>query len=73
MKLDKRALLMGSILFASPCALIAAPVSVAPAVVPLSNGGQANIAVSNTDPNLFSVAGDRVIAINSLDGELSRY
>lgn len=72
MKLDKRVLLMSSVLLVSPCAVIAAPMSVAPAIVPLSNGGQANIAVSNTDPNLFSVADDRVIAINSLDGELTR-
>ena len=72
MKLDKRVLLMSSVLLVSPCTVIAAPMSVAPAIVPLSNGGQANIAVSNTDPNLFSVAGDRVIAINSLDGELTR-
>ena len=72
MKLDKRVLLMSSVLLVSPCTVIAAPMSVSPAIVPLSNGGQANIAVSNTDPNLFSVAGDRVIAINSLDGELTR-
>lgn len=29
--------------------------TLAPTVVPLTNGGQANIAVSNTDPNLFTV------------------
>jgi hypothetical protein len=28
--------------------------TLAPTVVPLANGGQANIAVSNTDPNLFT-------------------
>jgi hypothetical protein len=38
---------------------------------PLTNGGQANIAVSNTDPNLFTVPGDRITAINSLDGGLT--
>jgi conjugal transfer pilus assembly protein TraE len=32
---------------------------------------QANIAVSNTDPNLFTVPGDRITAINSLDGGLT--
>jgi conjugal transfer pilus assembly protein TraK len=37
----------------------------------LANGGQANIAVSNTDPNLFTVPGDRITAINSLDGGLT--
>ncbi|WP_228709037.1 TraK domain-containing protein [Klebsiella pneumoniae] len=45
--------------------------TLAPTVVPLTNGGQANIAVSNTDPNLFTVPGDRITAINSLDGGLT--
>lgn len=31
--------------------------TLAPVVVSLANGGQANIAVSNTDPNLFTVPG----------------
>lgn len=49
-------------LFISGCLLLAAPAmsatlsgTLAPTVVPLTNGGQANIAVSNTDPNLFTV------------------
>ncbi|HIE2223933.1 TPA: type-F conjugative transfer system secretin TraK [Serratia marcescens] len=50
----------------------AAPAAVSATVVPLANGGQASIAVSNTDPNLFTVAGDRVTALTSLDGELTR-
>ncbi|MBH2566943.1 type-F conjugative transfer system secretin TraK [Serratia marcescens] len=50
----------------------AAPAAVPATVVPLANGGQASIAVSNTDPNLFTVAGDRVTALTSLDGELTR-
>lgn len=50
----------------------AAPVALLPTVVPLANGGQASIAISNTDPNLFTVAGDRVTALTSLDGELTR-
>ena len=48
-------------LFISGCLLLAAPAmsatlsgTLAPTVVPLTNGGQANIAVSNTDPNLYS-------------------
>ncbi|MCP9269141.1 type-F conjugative transfer system secretin TraK [Xenorhabdus sp. XENO-1] len=41
-------------------------------IVSLSNGGQANIALSKSDPNLFTVAGDRITAINSLDGQLTR-
>ncbi|MFJ5855717.1 type-F conjugative transfer system secretin TraK [Enterobacter cancerogenus] len=51
---------------------IAAPQAQTATVVPLSNGGQASIALSNTDPNLFTVAGDRVTALTSLDGELTR-
>jgi conjugal transfer pilus assembly protein TraK len=31
--------------------------TLAPTVVPLTNGGQANIAVSNTDPNLLLYPG----------------
>lgn len=65
-------------LFISGCLLFMAPAmsatlsgTLAPTVVPLANGGQANIAVSNTDPNLFTVPGDRITAINSLDGGLT--
>ncbi|MDF3686150.1 type-F conjugative transfer system secretin TraK, partial [Enterobacter hormaechei] len=39
---------------------VAAPAALSATIVPLTNGGQASIAVSNTDPNLFTVAGDRV-------------
>lgn len=65
-------------LFISGCLFMMSPVfsatlsgTLAPTVVPLANGGQANIAVSNTDPNLFTVPGDRITAINSLDGGLT--
>ena len=65
-------------LFISGCLLFMVPAmsatlsgTLAPTVVPLTNGGQANIAVSNTDPNLFTVPGDRITAINSLDGGLT--
>ncbi|WP_058914085.1 MULTISPECIES: type-F conjugative transfer system secretin TraK [Enterobacteriaceae] len=65
-------------LFISGCLCFAAPAisatqngTLVPTVVPLANGGQANIAVSNTDPNLFTVPGDRITAINSLDGGLT--
>ncbi|MEZ2578085.1 type-F conjugative transfer system secretin TraK [Buttiauxella ferragutiae] len=51
---------------------LAAPAALSATVVPLANGGQASITVSNTDPNLFTVAGDRVTALTSLDGELTR-
>ncbi|MBW6099739.1 type-F conjugative transfer system secretin TraK [Escherichia coli] len=39
--------------------------------MPMVNGGQASIAISNTSPNLFTVPGDRIIAVNSLDGALT--
>ena len=51
---------------------IAAPQAQDATVVPLANGGQASIALSNTDTNLFTGAGDRVTALTSLDGELTR-
>lgn len=65
-------------LFISGCLFLVVPAFAAPAggtltptIVPLVNGGQANIAISNTDPNLFTVPGDRITAINSLDGGLT--
>lgn len=65
-------------LFISGCLFMMSPAfsathsgTLSPTVVPLANGGQANIAVSNTDPNLFTVPGDRITAINSLDGGLT--
>ncbi len=45
--------------------------SLAPTVVPMVNGGQASIAISNTSPNLCTVPGDRIIAVTSLDGALT--
>ncbi|ELM3737406.1 type-F conjugative transfer system secretin TraK [Edwardsiella piscicida] len=71
MKINKPLLLAGLLLLAG-YSQAAIRVGAAPTLVPLSNGGQANIAVSNTDPNLFTVAGDRITAINSLEGELTR-
>lgn len=50
---------------------MAANGTLAPTVVPMVNGGQASIAISNTSPNLFTVPGDRIIAVNSLDGALT--
>ncbi|MEI4926624.1 conjugal transfer protein TraP, partial [Klebsiella pneumoniae] len=38
--------------------------TLAPTVVPMVNGGQASIAISNTSPNLFTVPGDRIKEIN---------
>eukprot|EP01132_Coremiostelium_polycephalum_P011850 gene11850-14496_t len=50
---------------------MAANGTLAPTVVPMVNGGQASIAISNISPNLFTVPGDRIIAVNSLDGALT--
>ena len=61
----------GYLLFMAPAMSVTLSGTLAPTVVPLTNGGQANIAVSNTDPNLFTVPGDRITAINSLDGGLT--
>ncbi|EAA1752705.1 hypothetical protein HG838_004261 [Salmonella enterica] len=43
--------------------------TLAPVVVSLANGGQANIAVSNTDPNLFTVVA--VSALNLLTSDVA--
>lgn len=61
----------GCLFFSLPAISATLSGTLAPTVVPLANGGQANIAVSNTDPNLFTVPGDRITAINSLDGGLT--
>ncbi|EIZ3480824.1 type-F conjugative transfer system secretin TraK, partial [Escherichia coli] len=53
------------------CNVMAGAGTLAPTVVPMVNGGQASIAISNTSPNLFTVPGDRIIAVNSLDGALT--
>ncbi|PEH74459.1 type-F conjugative transfer system secretin TraK [Edwardsiella tarda] len=71
MKINKPLLLVSALLLAS-YSQAGIRAATAPTLVPLSNGGQANIALSNTDPNLFTVAGDRITAINSLEGELTR-
>ena len=61
----------GCLFFMAPAMSVTMSGTLAPTVVPLANGGQANIAVSTTDTNLFTVPGDRIIAINSLDGGLT--
>ena len=63
------AIIFGSLFFS--CSVMAANGTLAPTVVPMVNGGQASIAISNTSPNLFTVPGDRIIAVNSLDGALT--
>ncbi|MEQ0112798.1 type-F conjugative transfer system secretin TraK [Klebsiella sp. JN_Kp123] len=71
MKTIKPLFISCSLFFSVPAISATLSGTLAPTVVPLTNGGQANIAVSNTDPNLFTVPGDRITAINSLDGGLT--
>lgn len=71
MKTLKPLFISGCLFFMTPVTAAILSGTLAPTVVPLTNGGQANIAVSNTDPNLFTVPGDRITAINSLDGGLT--
>ena len=66
MRKNNTAIIFGSLFFS--CSVMAANGTLAPTVVPMVNGGQASIAISNTSPNLFTVPGDRIIAVNSLDG-----
>lgn len=66
---NNTAIIFGSLFFS--CSVMAANGTLAPTVVPMVNGGQASIAISNTSPNLFTVPGDRIIAVNSLDGALT--
>ncbi|EBI1834435.1 type-F conjugative transfer system secretin TraK [Salmonella enterica] len=71
MRKNKKLFLSAGLFFS--CSVLAAGSggTLAPTVVPMVNGSQASIAVSNTSPNLFTVPGDRIIAVNSLDGELT--
>lgn len=71
MRKNKKLFLSAGLFFS--CSVLAAGSggTLAPTVVPMVNGGQASIAVSNTSPNLFTVPGDRIIAVNSMDGELT--
>ena len=69
MRKNNTARIFGSLFFS--CSVMAANGTLAPTVVPMVNGGQASIAISNTSPNLFTVPGDRIIAVNSLDGALT--
>ncbi|MGK4850966.1 type-F conjugative transfer system secretin TraK [Escherichia coli] len=69
MRKNNTAIIFGSLFFS--CSVMAGTGTLAPTVVPMVNGGQASIAISNTSPNLFTVPGDRIIAVNSLDGALT--
>ena len=69
MRKNNTAIIFGGLFFS--CSVMAANGTLSPTVVPMVNGGQASIAISNTSPNLFTVPGDRIIAVNSLDGALT--
>ncbi len=69
MRKNNTAIILGGLFFS--CSVMAGVGTLAPTVVPMVNGGQASIAISNTSPNLFTVPGDRIIAVNSLDGALT--
>ncbi|HII0647210.1 TPA: type-F conjugative transfer system secretin TraK [Salmonella enterica subsp. enterica serovar Yopougon] len=66
-----KALMVSAGLFFSCSVMGAGAGTQAPTVVPVMNGGQVRIAVSNTSPNLFTVPGDRITAVDSLDGALT--
>jgi conjugal transfer pilus assembly protein TraK len=57
MKMINPLFISGCLLFTVPAMSATLSGTLAPTVVPLTNGGQANIAVSNTDPNLLLYPG----------------
>lgn len=69
MRKNNTAIIFGGLFFS--CSVMVTNGTLSPTVVPMVNGGQASIAISNTSPNLFTVPGDRIIAVNSLDGALT--
>ncbi|AQV17940.1 MULTISPECIES: conjugal transfer pilus-stabilizing protein TraP [Enterobacteriaceae] len=62
MRKNNTAIILGGLFFS--CSVMAGVGTLAPTVVPMVNGGQASIAISNTSPNLFTVPGDRIKEIN---------
>lgn len=60
MRKNNTAIILGGLFFS--CSVMAGVGTLAPTVVPMVNGGQASIAISNTSPNLFTVPGDRIAA-----------
>lgn len=53
MRKNNTAIILGGLFFS--CSVMAGVGTLAPTVVPMVNGGQASIAISNTSPNLFTV------------------
>ncbi|HAY4290512.1 TPA: hypothetical protein JZ872_004252 [Escherichia coli] len=53
MRKNNTAIIFGGLFFS--CSVMAGAGTLAPTVVPMVNGGQASIAISNTSPNLFTV------------------
>lgn len=45
----------------------------APVTIPLQNGSQAHVSLSNSEPNLFNVPGDRVTFVSGVDESLVNY
>lgn len=70
MRKNNTAIIFGSLFFS--CSVMAANGTLAPTVVPMVNGGQASIAISNTSPNLFTVPGDRIARDNPDSGVVVR-
>lgn len=69
MRKNNTAIIFGSLFFS--CSVMAANGTLAPTVVPMVNGGQASIAISNTSPNLFTVPGEGADANASVTGNES--
>ncbi|HFL4621890.1 TPA: traK family protein, partial [Escherichia coli] len=53
MRKNNTAIIFGGLFFS--CSVMAGAGTLAPTVVPMVNGGQASVAISNTSPNLFTV------------------
>lgn len=45
----------------------------APVTIPLQNGSQAHVSLSNSEPNLFNIPGDRVTFVSGVDESLVNY
>lgn len=71
MRKNNTAIIFGSLFFS--CSVMAENGTLAPTVVPMVNGGQASIAISNTSPNLFTVPGDRIPVPPSAESHLNGF
>ena len=64
MRKNNTAIIFGGLFFS--CSVMAGAGTLAPTVVPMVNGGQASIAISNTSPNLFTVPGEQAERFNAI-------